>query len=52
MNEDVLLEVIKALAFGVDIDDIANMAEVEVEDIEKIAEEYKADIEERKKVEL
>lgn len=36
MGEDTRLEVIKALAYGVDIADIANMAEVDESEIEKI----------------
>lgn len=39
MNEDTRLEVIKALAYGVDIGDIANMAEVDEAEIERIKEE-------------
>lgn len=50
MNDDTLYEVIKALAFGEDIDTIANMAEVEPEDIEEIAKKYADDIEERKRI--
>lgn len=50
MDDDTLLEVIKALAFGEDIDTIANMAEVEPEDIEEIARKYTKDIEERKRI--
>lgn len=50
MNEDTLFEVIKALAFDVYIDDIANMAEVEPEEIEKIKETHAKEIEERKRI--
>lgn len=39
MNEDTRMEVIKALAYGEAVEDIANMAEVETEEIEKIMEE-------------
>ena len=50
MNDDTLIEVIKALAFGEDIDTIANMAEVEPEEIEEIAKKYANDINERQKI--
>lgn len=36
MSEDTRLEVIKALAYGVDIRDIANMAEADESEIEDI----------------
>lgn len=36
MSEETRMEVIKALAYGVDIEDIANMAEVDEAEIEKI----------------
>ena len=36
MSEDTRLEVIKALAYGVNIRDIANMAEVDESEIEEI----------------
>lgn len=39
MSEETRLEVIKALAYGVDITDIANMAEVDEEEIERIRDE-------------
>ena len=39
MNEDTRQEVIKALSQKVPIEDIANMAEVDVEEIFKIKEE-------------
>ncbi len=39
MSEETKLEVIKALAYGVDIGDIANMAEVDEEEIERIRDE-------------
>lgn len=38
MSKDTKLEVIKALAYGEDIYDIANMAETDVEEIKKIQE--------------
>ena len=49
MDNDTLLEVIKALSFGVDIETIANMAEVEPEEIEKISKKYENEIKERQK---
>lgn len=39
MNEDTRLEVIKALAYGEDIEDIANMAEVDAEEIKRVRNE-------------
>ena len=39
MSEETRLEVVKALAYGEALDDIANMAEVEVGEIEKIQKE-------------
>lgn len=39
MSEETRLEVIKAIAYGVDIVDIANMAEVDEEEIERIKNE-------------
>ena len=39
MSEETRLEVIKALAYGVNIEDIANMAEVDEAEIEKIRNE-------------
>jgi hypothetical protein len=39
MSKDTKLEVIKALAYGEDIYDIANMAETDVEEIKKIQED-------------
>ncbi len=50
MSEETRLEVIKALAYGVDIDDIANMAEVDVEEIERIKEAYADEIRERQEM--
>lgn len=48
MGEDTKLEVIKALAYGEDIEDIANMAEVEIDEIEKINEAYANEIKKRR----
>lgn len=39
MNEDTRMEVIKALAYGEDIEDIANMAEVDAAEIKRIRNE-------------
>ncbi|MCX4296983.1 MAG: hypothetical protein OSJ73_08105 [Lachnospiraceae bacterium] len=39
MSKDIKLEVIKALAYGEDIYEIANMAETDVEEIKKIQED-------------
>ena len=50
MNEDTRLEVIKALAYGESIEDIANMAEVELAEIERINEEYADEIKKRQEV--
>lgn len=40
MNEETRLEVIKAIAYGEDVEDIANMAEVDTTEIEKIRDDY------------
>lgn len=48
MGEDTKLEVIKALAYGEDVEDIANMAEVEIAEIEKIGEVYADEIRRRR----
>lgn len=50
MNEDTRLEVIKALAYGEDIHDIANMAEVDVQEVEQIREKYADEIAERREI--
>ena len=50
MNESTRLEVIKALAYGESIEDIANMAEVELSEIERINEEYANEIRRRQEV--
>lgn len=44
MSEDTRLEVIKALAYGEDIEDIANMAEVDAKEIKRIKNEYTDEI--------
>ncbi len=44
MNRDTELEVIKALAYGEEIESIANMAEVGVEEIELIKKEHADEI--------
>lgn len=49
MNEDTRLEVIKAMAYGEDIESIANMAEVEVTEIERIREECADEIIKRRR---
>ena len=48
MDEDTRLEVIKALAYGEDVEGIANMAEVEIGEIEKISEVYADEIRKRR----
>lgn len=50
MSDDVRQEVIKSLAFGVDIEEIANAAEVTVEEIEVFAVENADEIAERKMI--
>ncbi|MDE6052157.1 MAG: hypothetical protein K2G55_00030 [Lachnospiraceae bacterium] len=50
MNEDTRQEVIKALAYGESVEDIANMAEVETGEIERINEEYADEIRRRQEV--
>ena len=48
MSEETRLEVIKALAYGMDIGDIANMAEVDEAEIERIREECAGEIARRR----
>lgn len=48
MNEDTRLEVVKAFAYGADIGDIANMAEVDEAEIEKIRNECAGEINRRR----
>lgn len=50
MNEETRLEVIKALAYSVDIGDIANMAEVDTQEIEQIRQKYADEIAERREI--
>ncbi len=49
MNEETRLEVIKAIAYGEDVEDIANMAEVDTTEIEKIRDDYANEINIRRK---
>lgn len=49
MNKDTELEVIKAIAYGEDIESIANMAEVDSTEIEKIRDEHAGEINNRRK---
>lgn len=49
MSEETKLEVIKALAYGEEIEDIANMAEVEPMEVEQIREKYANEISRRQK---
>lgn len=49
MDEDTRLEVIKALAYGEDAGDIANMAEVDGAEIERIREEYADEVSSRRR---
>lgn len=48
MRGDTKREIIKALIYGEDIEDIANMAEVETEDIARISEAYADEIRKRR----
>ncbi len=48
MNEETRLEVVKALAYGEPVEDIANMAEVDETEIERIREEYADEIARRR----
>ena len=50
MNEDTRLEVIKALAYGESVEDVANMAEVELSEIEQIKKQYADEIRRRQEV--
>lgn len=50
VSEDDLLEIIKSLAFGVDKEEIANFAEIDVEAVEEIEKEYAKDIQERRRI--
>ncbi|MCX4341789.1 MAG: hypothetical protein OSJ72_19460 [Lachnospiraceae bacterium] len=48
MNEETRLEVVKALAYGESVEDIANMAETDEAEIERIREEYADEIARRR----
>lgn len=48
MSEETRLEVVKALAYGEPVEDIANMAEVDEAEIERIREEYADEIARRR----
>lgn len=48
MRGDTKREIIKALTYGEDIEDIANMAEVETEEITRISEVYADEIRKRR----
>lgn len=48
MSEETRLEVVKALAYGESVEDIANMAEVDEVEIERIREEYADEIARRR----
>ena len=50
MHPATKLEVIKALAYGEDIEDIANMAEVEPSEIEQLKEKYADEIRRRQEM--
>lgn len=50
MNDDVRQEIVKSLAFGVDIEEIANAAEVTVEEIETFSVMNADEIAERKRM--
>lgn len=49
MNEDVKLEVIKALAYGENKESIANFAETTIEEIINFESAHEVEIEEHKK---
>ena len=48
MSKDTRLEVIKALAYGVPLEDIANMAEVDSTEIARIKRDYADEIKTRR----
>ena len=48
MSKDTRLEVIKALAYGVPLEDIANMAEVDSTEIARIKRDYANEIKTRR----
>lgn len=49
MKEETIQEVIKALAYGEDIEDIANFAEVTIDEIVSMKLDYEKEINECKK---
>lgn len=49
MSNETKLEVIKALAYGESVKDVADFADVDVEEILQIQDECAAEIEERRK---
>lgn len=49
MSNETKLEVIKALAFGESVEDVAEFSEVEVEEILQIQDECAEEIESRRK---
>ena len=48
MNNEIQTEVIKALAFGMSIVEIANFADMTEEEVEQFARNHKEEIEKRK----
>lgn len=50
MNKETQTEVIKALAYGMPIMDVANMADMEEEEVEQFAKDHATEIAERKKM--
>lgn len=49
MSKDTELEIIKAIAYGEDIESVANMAEADIAEIEKIRDEHAEEIRNRRK---
>ena len=49
MSEETTQEVIKAIAFGMEDEDIANFAEITMDELESFKLDYAAEIEARKK---
>lgn len=50
MTKETQMEVIKALAYGMPIMDIANMADMEEEEVKQFAKEHVEEIKERKRM--
>lgn len=50
MTKETQTEVIKALAYGMPIMDVANMADMEEEEVEQFAKGHAEEIAERKKI--